>query len=77
MHQVMTFGGIVCALGGVAAVLLGLAGVACLDPGALKGMGGNSAVLIGGGVGLIIGVPALLIGLRLWADSEAAKERLV
>lgn len=77
MHQFMTFGGILCALGGVSAVLLGLAGVACLEPNALTSLGGTKTVLIGGGVGLIVGVPALFIGLRLWADFEAARERLL
>lgn len=77
MHQLMTIGGILSALGGAGAVLLGLVGVAFLKPDALASIGGNSTVLIGGGVGMIVGVPLLFIGLRLWADHEAAQERLL
>ena len=76
MHQLLTFGGILSVLGGAGAVVAGLIGVAFLQPGTF-GPAGPTPVLIGGGVGLIVGVPALLIGLRLWADHEAAKERLL
>lgn len=77
MHQLMTMGGILSALGGAGAVLVGLIGVTCLEPDALASVGGNSTVLIAGGVGMIVGVPLLFIGLRLWADHEAAQERLL
>jgi len=77
MHQLMTLGGMLSALGGVGTVLLGLVGVAFLEPNALESLGGNSTVMIGGGVGLIVGVPLTFIGLRLWADHDAAQERLI
>lgn len=77
MHQLMTLAGLLSTLGGAAATLLGVVGVAFLTPGSLDRFGGDSTVLIGGGVGVFVGVPLLFIGLRLWADFEAAQERLV
>lgn len=76
MHQLLTLGGVLGVLGGAGAVVTGLVGVAFLAPGTL-GPAGPTPILIGGGVGLIVGFPALFIGLQLWADHDAAQERLI
>ena len=76
MHQLLTLGGVLAILGGVGGVLTGLVGVGFLAPETF-GPAGPAPILIGGGVGLIVGFPALFIGLQLWADHDAAQERLI
>tara|TARA_B100000965_G_C19047916_1_gene522339 strand:- start:159 stop:371 length:213 start_codon:yes stop_codon:yes gene_type:complete len=68
MHAVLTGFGIL----GAGTGALGLVGGVVL---LILSHAFAAQVLIGGGVGLAVGFPMLVLGLSMWSEHERAKER--